>query len=444
MTVAKQWSASLIESSFRRARRAIVLASWALCLAWLPLAVHASEVVPSERVKRNVIVRLEASTQSPAIDRLSPGESAVFVADLPGWYQVRLTDGRTGYISKTWSTLIGGGDTLTASGGPYLIHIIDIGTGLAVFVEGRDFTMLYDSGSQDDLATGGDNRVIAYIKAVRPNTQTIDHLVLSHPHKDHLELLPDIFDRFSIRHVWDSGRVNKTRGYCRFLKKVESEQGVQYHNAIATGGTYSATFTGSGCKGTITIPQAVQMSAAPISLGNGAQMALLYRDASPHADPNGNSVVVRLDLGSKRILLMGDAEGGDRQLPSAPPKNDSIEAMLLDCCRVDIKADAMIVGHHGSLTSSRSAFLDGVSAKIFVISSGPHPYSSVVLPDEEIVSELQRRGEVFRTDIEDADCASAAAKIGPDADESPGGCNNVLVIVGTDGEIAARYNNIFD
>lgn len=28
-------------------------------------------------------------------------------------------------------------------------------------------------------------------------------------------------------------------------------------------------------------------------------------------------------------------------------------------------------GHHGSLTSSRTAFLDAVGAKIFVTSSGP-------------------------------------------------------------------------
>jgi competence protein ComEC len=409
----------------------------------LPFAAHASDVIPSDRVKRNVIVRSEASTQSSAIDRLAPGESAVFVAELPDWYQVRLADGRTGFVSKSWSTLVGD-DALTSSGGPFRIHVIDIGTGLAIFVEGPDFTMLYDSGSQDDLAMGADNRVIAYIMAVRPSTQTIDHLVLSHPHKDHLELLPDIFDRFSVRHVWDSGRVNKTRGYCRFLKKVEAEEGVQYHNAIATGGTYSATFTSSGCKGTVMIPQAAQMSPAPVALGNGAKMTMLYRDASPHADPNGNSVVVRLDLGGKRILLMGDAEGGNREPPSMPPQNDSIEAVLLDCCRADIKADAIIVGHHGSLTSSRGVFLDGVSAKIYIVSSGPHPYSSVVLPDQEIVDELQRRGDVFRTDLNDADCAAAPAKIGPDADESPGGCKNVLITVGTDGKIVARYNEISD
>src|SRR3546814_5406855 len=70
------------------------------------------------------------------------------------------------------------------------------------------------------------------------------------------------------------------------------------------------------------------MNAAPVPLGDGARMSFLYRDPKNYADPNGNSVVVRLDLGAKRILLAGDAEGGERELPSEPPQPNSIEAKL--------------------------------------------------------------------------------------------------------------------
>ena len=37
---------------------------------------------------------------------------------------------------------------------------IDVGTGLAVFVEGPGFTLLYDGGSNDDIADGADNRLV--------------------------------------------------------------------------------------------------------------------------------------------------------------------------------------------------------------------------------------------------------------------------------------------
>lgn len=105
---------------------------------------------------------------------------------------------------------------------------------------------------------------------------------------------------------------------------------------------------------------------------------------------------------------------------------------------------ALVVGHHGSMTSSRRAFLDAVGASTFIISSGPHPYSSVVLPDPEVIAELQSRGQLFRTDTDDEDCEANPAKIGPDADESPGGCSNVVVGISPDGTIVTNYSAVAD
>lgn len=181
------------------------------------------------------------------------------------------------------------------------------------------------------------------------------------------------------------------------------------------------------------------MTAAPIVLGAQAQMSLLYRDAQAYADPNGNSVVTRLDLGDKRILLAGDAEGGERELPSATPQANSIEARLLACCKPELAADALIVGHHGSLTSSRNAFLDAVGAKIFVISSGPYPYKSVTLPDRDIVQALEARDQVYRTDLNDAQCGAEPAKPGPDADESPGGCSTIQITIARSTALTVTY-----
>ena len=57
--------------------------------------------------------------------------------------------------------------------------------------------------------------------------------------------------------------------------------------------------------------------------------------------------------------------------------------------------------------------------------AGPKTYSGVVLPDADVIAELEARGQLFRTDVDDAACAANAAKIGPDADGQPGGCDNV-------------------
>jgi competence protein ComEC len=408
----------------------------------IPTIALADDVTPKQNVTSRVIIRKEASTASDVMGRLSQGERVELVRDLSGWYEVRLPDGTIGYVSKRWTRKTLNNESATADNKPFKVHVIDVGTGLSVFIEGSDFAMLYDGGSQDDLAKGEDNRVVTYIKAIAPTLTTLNHLVLSHPHKDHLELLPDVFDAFIVKNVWDSGVTYlksgvATQGYCKFLSKVSNEPNVTYHTAIGSSGVHAVP-----CKtGLVSVPQGAVMTEAPVRLGQNARMSFLYRDAVKHHDPNENSVVVRLDLGGQRILLAGDAEGGERRSPTSPPDADSIEEKLLECCRTDLAADALIVGHHGSSTSSRTSFLDAVNAKVFVISSGPFTYgrNRIKLPDDEIISELERRGQVLRTDLNDEACMEAESKVGPDRDESPGGCSNVVLTVAPSGELTAGY-----
>jgi competence protein ComEC len=170
-------------------------------------------------------------------------------------------------------------------------------------------------------------------------------------------------------------------------------------------------------------------------------MTILHADATKR-DPHLNdaSVVARLDLGSRRLLLPGDAEaGGERNPPTVPPTPDSVEGKLLACCAADLRSHILVAAHHGSKTSSRNTFLDAVGAEDFVISSGPKKYSGTQLPSQEVVDELDRRGRLWRTDIDDDACKAKAAKIGPDDDNKPGGCDNVRIVIGPDGSITPDY-----
>ena len=64
-----------------------------------------------------------------------------------------------------------------------------------------------------------------------------------------------------------------------------------------------------------------------------------------------------------------------------------------------------------------------------VLLMGDAPGGTVTLPDQSIVTELQSRGQVFRTDVNDAGCGQNPNKIGPDADGEPGGCTNIRIIL---------------
>jgi competence protein ComEC len=415
-----------------------------LALVFIGLG-RAQDIAPTSRVKTAVLVRAAPSTDAPVIGALRPGERLAFDGAVPQWNGVVLPDGQKGFVSKSWTTLL---QPLAASG-DYRVHVIDVGTGLAIFVEGAGFTLLYDGGSNDDLALGARNRLVAYLKRVRPDLATIDYLILSHPHRDHVELLADVFAAYRVRQVWDSGRVNPTCGYRAFLQAIVNEDGVAYHDALGEGGTRAVSFPKGRCANvnvaavTVTLQQSSRIVRGPVTLGPGARMTFLYIDGSMHPDPNENSLVVRLDLGPVRILLTGDAEAGERRDPTAAPDAGSIEAALLACCLADLRAKILIAGHHGSKTSSRVSFLDAVDADIFVISSGPMRYGSVTLPDPEVRDQFLARGELWRTDLDDPACGANPAKIGRDADGQAGGCDNVLITI-TGATATAAYQRLSD
>lgn len=330
----------------------------------------------------------------------------------------------------------------------FLVHVADVGTGLAVFVEADDFSLVYDAGSNDDTAVGEKNRFVAYLKATKSELSRIDHIVLSHPHRDHVELLADVVSHYEVGDVWDSGAINPICGYRRFIQAVADASNVKYHTAVSAAGTHKLDFGKELCNGpklpkTVSVTHAAKIAEnTPVKLGNRASMTFLHVDGQLHGDRfNENSLVTVLELDGARVLLMGDAEAGGREEPTKTPTKDSVEGYVLDKYKAQLRADVLVTGHHGSKSSSRKAFIDAVAPKVSVISSGPMKYNGVQLPDPVIVQELQQAGELFRTDVDDAACAKSESKIGPTADNQPGGCSNIRIKI-KDQKVTAQYEKL--
>lgn len=417
-----------------------------LVLLLIATAASAEQVVPSDRVVRWVNVREAPNSTTTTLATLKPGDTAELLEAIPAWYRVRLPDGREGYVSRAWTVRV----EPEAFSPRWFAHLIDVGTGLAVFVEGPGFTLLYDAGSNDDTARGSRNRVIAYLRRVRPTLQHIDHVILSHPHRDHVELLPDVLAAYDIGNVWDSGRTNPICGYRMFLKQIELRS-IAYHDAEAAGGDHVVTFASQLCYGaqlseeTIHFPHASPITVGEsIGFGPDATMRFLHATATPQSSFNENSLVVMLELGRSRMLLMGDGEAGGRRPPNILPAPSSVEGEVIVCCTDALRSDILVVGHHGSKTSSRTALLDRAGAYVFLVSAGPTKYASVTLPDREVIDELATRGTVYRTDTHDGSCRTSPTKIGPDSDGNAGGCDNVLVEIDPDGQIRAHSYEVAD
>jgi competence protein ComEC len=100
-------------------------------------------------------------------------------------------------------------------------------------------------------------------------------------------------------------------------------------------------------------------------------------------DVNENSVVVMLEYRGFRILFMGDA-------------GQNSEARLL-ASGVDLRADILKVGHHGSAYASTPEFIAAVHPKIAIISVGRH--NRFGHPAPRTLATLRAAGvTVYRTD----------------------------------------------
>jgi competence protein ComEC len=101
----------------------------------------------------------------------------------------------------------------------------------------------------------------------------------------------------------------------------------------------------------------------------------------PFANPNDNSLVIRISLGDRAALLVGDAERAEEQ------------ALLRGS---SVRADFLKVGHHGSATSSSPAFLAAVGAEDAAISCGVR--NRFGHPRAVTLRALRERMRVHRTD----------------------------------------------
>lgn len=323
----------------------------------------------------------------------------------------------------------------------FRLHLIDIGTGLAILVEGADFKLLFDAGSADDKKTnsrqGSRSRLVAYLNAALgrlnqphcrslgdvdvPSSSTaplLDYVFLSHPHEDHLSQLLPVLQCFAVTSLWEPGIMHKTAGYQQFRQFMQDNKSISYHTAVkqpCPRGLRASSY----CSKQFQIGDDIQ-------LGHQASAKVLHVGTKPSHHPNLYSVVLKLQLGATSVLLTGDAESGARAQWHLAP--GATEKFLLENFPDDLTADILQVGHHGSLTSSRQPFLQAINPKLALISAGPKKYGSVVLPDQAVVDALSKQGvQIYRTDRHDQKGCPIADKIGANDAGNPGGCDNFII-----------------
>jgi competence protein ComEC len=241
----------------------------------------------------------------------------------------------------------------TPSFGEFRATVLDIGQGTAVVVRTQTRTLVYDTGPRWTDETDAGSRLIApYLRA--SGSGHIDGLVVSHLDLDHSgganSLIRGMPIEWLLTSVFENAEIVATA----------RERNVEVF-ACQTG----QSWTWDGVRFDVLHPRAES-----------------YRDAKQKT--NDRSCVIKVTARSASLLLTGDVEAAG-------------EHALMQSQASQLRADALLIPHHGSTTSSTDAFLDAVQPKLALINAGYR--NRFGHPRETVLDRYRtRKIEIHRTD----------------------------------------------
>lgn len=243
---------------------------------------------------------------------------------------------------------------------PLTLTVLDVGQGECVFIyDEKGTSILYDTGEQ-----GNGEKILAYLKNF--GVDELDYLILSHPHSDHTG---------SVREIIESGEISIANV---IIPEIESSDTYSESNDVSNFGTLENIIKSSVA--------GVTKAKAGDSFSKGDTTLDILAPTRQRENLNNMSLVVRITYGETAFLLMGDAESEEEY------------DLLCTCTPATLSADVLVVGHHGSETSSTYEFVSSVKPSYAIISCGAdnkygHPHAVTLNTLESLGA------EIYRTDI---------------------------------------------
>ena len=200
------------------------------------------------------------------------------------------------------------------------VHFIDVGQADSILIVSGEHAMLVDAGTNDAAET-----VENYLKSV--GVKKLDFVIGTHPHEDHIGGLDTVINEFDVDCVIMPRVTHNTKTFEDVLDSV-ADKGLK-----------------------LTAPEVGRK----YDFGNG-YFTVLGPSRDHGDDLNNWSVGIKIVFGETSFVMCGDAE--------TEAEEDFLKM------GIDLKADVLKLGHHGSSTSTSDAFFEAVSPDAVVISCG--------------------------------------------------------------------------
>jgi competence protein ComEC len=347
-------------------------------------------------------IRPRPDADAAAFTCITPGTSVRAVAAAPYWRQVLLADGRTGWAAKKYLEATGAAPDTTAPAtaardDAWLeIHVVDVGQGDGIWIHTFDDNVPGNGRYEgkniviDGGPNAGDakNELLRYLQAQAHEDAVIDALIITHPHNDHYPGAGGILRHFDVREFYDSGYPSTLQTWRSFLTLVGAER---------VDGTPLVKHIGRASLGTPDWGSELQVRFLYVWPGANAGLG------SGNTVENNASIVLRIQYGSQSILLMGDAEGKDREDDGSAARY--VEKLLLEASGPgSLRSTVLKIAHHGSETSSTMPFIAAVDPDYVIVSSGRRKYGTRYLPDASTLKRYcdhKPATRIYRTDQDD-------------------------------------------
>ncbi|WP_253200400.1 ComEC/Rec2 family competence protein [Clostridium sp. CF012] len=227
------------------------------------------------------------------------------------------------------------------------VHYIDVGQADSILIQQGNENMLIDAGNNAD-----DKLVVDYLK--KQGVKKIDVLIGTHLDEDHIGGLDTVIKTFNIGKIY-MPKVTKTTDTFKDVVLAIKSKNMK-----------------------VSVPKVGET----FKIGT-SECTILAPNAEAYDNSNNYSIVTKLKYGNTSFIFMGDAE-------------EISEGQILQK-QLDISADVIKIGHHGSKTSTGQKFLEEVNPKYAVISCGKG--NSYGHPQQSTMSLLKSKNiPVYRTD----------------------------------------------
>lgn len=235
-----------------------------------------------------------------------------------------------------------------ANGDAVYVHFIDVGQGSSTLIQEGTNGILIDAGEKDYGQV-----VVDYLKEV--GIDSLEYVVASHPHSDHIGGLDDVIYALPVDTVimpeLEEFNTPTTRVYEDLLTAI-------YDNDIPAeliDGERSYIF----------------------GLGDNINVEVLG-PVEQAEDLNDMSLILRASAYDTKFMILGDAEKQELASVYESPLNKTLSVN-----KSSFDADVVALGHHGSSTSIYKPFLNSVDADVAVISCGKdnkygHPHKEAL------------------------------------------------------------------